>query len=214
MTHLYHIFLIKSITLWNACTSYYTSFKQMLYRSYTDAKHYLHNDHATWIFLPGHTLPLPRSFISNLDTYSWQYNTSTNQLTHTEDPKNSKDPKSYSFSWLSVTLVVSYQGTHEYDMDPFLESFRVHTDSHPPTLHMVFMAWCAKHSLWFPENSNVMMRVIDHLGNDMTLKLPAHNDSITIHHGKLHTSISSGILPYDEAYPIIRPTTPSTSQEN
>jgi len=210
MTHLYHIFLIKSLTLWNACTSYYTSFKQMLYRTYTDAKHYLHNDHAIWIFLPGHTLPLPRYSISNINTHSWQYDTSTKQLTHTQD---SKDPKSYSFSWLSATLVISHQGTHEYDMDPFLESFRVYTN-HPPTLHMVFMAWCAQHSLWFPKNCNVTIRAIDHLGNDMTLHLPAHNDSITIHHGKLHASISSEILPYDEAYPVIRPCALSTSQEN
>jgi len=210
MTHLYHIFLIKSLTLWNACTSYCTSFKQMISQTYNDAKHYLHNHHAIWIFLSGHTLPLPRSFISNVDTYSWQYDTSTKQLTHTEDIKNTT---SYSFSWLSATLIISHQGTHEYDMDPFLESFRVHTDI-PPTLHMIYMAWCAQHSLWFPANCNITMRVIDHLGNDMTLNVHDHNDSITIHYGKLHTSIPSSMSLYDEAYPMIRPTTLPISQEN
>lgn len=197
LSYLYHIFFIKSITLWNTCTSYYTSLHKMISHTYNDAKHYLNNDHAIWIFLPEYTLPLPRYSISNLPTTCWKYDTSTNQLSY------AKDTTSYSFSWLSVTLVT--QGTHEYDMDPFLESFRVHTDiHHPPTLNMVYMAWCAKHSLWFPKNS-VTMRVIDHQGNDMILKLPAHNDSITIHHGKLHTSIPSPTIPYHETYPMIRP---------
>jgi hypothetical protein len=201
LSYLYHIFLIKSITLWNICTSYYTSLQQTLSRTYNDAKHYLNNHHAIWFFLPGHTLPLPRYCISNLSTSFWKYDTTTKQLSC-----DIKDPISYSFSWLSVTLVITHQGTHEYDMDPFLESFRVHTDIyHPPTLHMLFMAWCAQHSLWFPKNSVITMRVIDHLGNDMILNLLDHNDSITIHSGKLHTSISSGILPY-ETYPMIRPT--------
>lgn len=200
LSYLYHIFLIKSLTLWNTCTSYYTSFQQMLFHTYNDAKHYLNNHHAIWVFLPGHTLPLPRYSISNLSTNSWKYDTTTNQLSY-----DTTNAASYSFSWLSVTLIITHQGTHEYDMDPFLESFRVHTDiHHPPTLHMVFMTWCAKHSLWFPKNSDITMRVIDHLGNDMTLNLHDHNNSISIHLGKLHTSIPSGILPY-ETYPMIRP---------
>ena len=201
LSYLYHIFLIKGLTLWNTCTSYYTSLHKTLSRTYNDVKHYLNNDHAIWVFLPGHTLPLPRYCISNLSTTSWKYDTSTNQLTY-----HTKEPISYSFSWLSVTLVT--RGKHEYDMDPFLESFTVHTDiHHPPTLTMVYMAWCAQHSLWFPKNS-ITMRVIDHLGNDITLKLPTHNDSITIHHGKLYTSIPSPNIPY-ETYPVIRPITPS-----
>jgi len=200
LSYLYHIFIIKGLTLWNTCTSYYTSLHKMLSHTYNDAKHYLNNDHVIWVFLPGHTLPLPRYSISNLPTTCWKYDTSTNQLYHT------KGTVSYSFSWLSVTLV--NEGTREYDMDPFLESFTVHTDiHHPPTLTMVYMAWCAKHSLWFPKNS-ITMRVIDHLGNDITLKLPTHNDSITIHHGKLYTSIPSPNISY-ETYPVIRPTTPS-----
>ena len=204
LSHLYRIFLIKSITLWNTCSSYYTSFQQTLFHTYNDVNHYLNNHHTIWIFLLGHTLPLPRYCISNLPTNYWKYDQTTNQLCYTTNAT------SYSFSWLSVTLVVTHQGTHEYDMDPFLESFSVHTDIyHPPTLYMVYMAWCAKHSLWFPKNSIITMRVIDHLGNDIILHLPTHNDSITIHYGKLHTSIPSGMLPCDETYPIIRPTTPS-----
>ena len=199
LSYLYHIFLIKSLTLWNTCSSYYTSFQQMLSHTYNDAKHYLNNHHAIWVFLPGHTLPLPRYSISNLPTTSWKYDTSTNQLSYTANTT------SYSFSWLSVTLVITHQETHEYDMDPFLESFRVHTDiHHPPTLNMVYMAWCAQHSLWFPKN-NITMRVIDHQGNDMTLNLLDHNNSITIHHGKLYTSIPSPNMPYHETYPMIRP---------
>ena len=203
LSYLYHIFLIKSVTLWNTCTSYYTSVKQTLFHTYSDAKHYLNNHHAIWVFLPGYTLPLPRYCISNLPTSSWKYDQSTNQLYYAKDTKIGYNPTSYSFSWLSVKLVVT-QGTHEYDMDPFLESFRVHTDIHPPTLNMVYMAWCAKHSLWFPKN-NITMHVIDHLGNDMILNPLIHNDSITIQCGKLHTSIPSGVLPYDEGYPMIRP---------
>ena len=207
LSYLYHIFLIKSLTLWNTCSSSYSSLQQTLSRTYNDAKNYLNNHHAIWIFLPGHTLPLPRYSISNLSPHSWKYDTSTKQLSYSA--QGQMNLASYSFSWLSVTLIIAHQGTHEYDMDPFLESFRVHTDIHHlPTLNMVFMAWCAQHSLWFPKNSVVTMRVIDHLGNDMTLNLLDHNHSITIHHGKLYTSIPSGILPY-ETYPMIRPTTPS-----
>ena len=165
--------------------TYFSSLKQYIYHTYEHIKQCLfHYNYSLWIFLPGHSLPLPLSVISNPGP-DWNYDTRTNQLIYPCATVKEK----YILSVLSAKLLVTKSGeTKEYDMDPFLETFSVYTDSQsPPTLNMMVLSWCAHHKLWFSSDYIVDMEYIDHLGNFIKINL-AHHPLITIQQRKLYIS--------------------------
>jgi hypothetical protein len=94
-------------------------------------------------------------------------------------------------SVLSAKLLITEsvtEETKEYDMDPFLETFCVYTNvSSPPTLHMIFMSWCAYHKLWFPADYPIHIEYIDHMGDFIKVNL-ATNPTIRIQQHKLYIS--------------------------
>ena len=187
---MYQNIMLKGLSLFNKCAYYFSSIKEYLYHTYEHIKQCLTNyDYSFWIFLPGHSLPLPLSLIKNPITYYWKYDTYTNQLIH----HSTKPLQPYVLSILSAKLRVTASTpgeTKEYDMDPFLETFRVHTDAYPPTLKMILMSWCAQHKIWFPANCPIHMEYIDHLGNFINVNL-ADEPIITIQQNKLYISCSS-----------------------
>ena len=108
--------------------------------SYHDARH--------WVFLEGHTLPLPRSHAMTTPA-EWHY--ANHQLIgRTQGPL-------LRMGWLSAKVVVE---DNEYEMDTFLADFRV--QGIPPLTH-VFLAWCAETRRWFPPGS-ATLHVIDEEG--------------------------------------------------
>jgi hypothetical protein len=184
---MYQNIMRKGLILFNKCANYFSFVKQYIYHTYENIKQSLCNyDHSLWVFLPGHSLPLPLSVISNPSDY-WKYDTHANQLIHYSTMPLTK----YILSLLSAKLLIteSVDGKiKEYDMDPFLETFSVHTvPESPPSMNMIFMAWCAHHKLWFPADCPIYMEYIDHLGNFIKVNL-ADNPIIHIQQHKLYIS--------------------------
>jgi hypothetical protein len=169
---MYQNIMLKGLSLFNKCTHYFSCAKQYVYHTYECAKQYIWNyDYSLWIFLSGHSLPLPASVISNRVAYNWKYNTYSNQLIYSTTNPLEK----YVLSVLSAKLLIKkteHGETKEYDLDPFLEKFCVLSDSqHPPNLKMILMCWCAYHKIWFSTNESVSMEYIDHLGNFITIHI-------------------------------------------
>ena len=176
---MYQNIVRKGLLLFN----YVSSVKQYFYHGYEHVKQCLFNyDYSLWIFLSGHSLPLPLSVISN-PVYDWKYDTYTTQLIrHTTAVK-----EKYILSVLSAKLLITHNGeTKEYDMDPFLETFSVYTDAlSPPTLNMIVLSWCAHHNIWFPADYDIHMEYFDHLGNFIKVQL-TEKTLLTIQQRKLY----------------------------
>jgi len=188
-TIMYQTIMLKGLSLFNKCAYYFSSIKQYAYHKYEHMKQCLSNyDYSLWMFLPGHTLPLPLSVISNPAPH-WKYDTRSNQLIC---PTTTLQEK-YVLSLLSAKLVIAQVEDgekKEYDMDPFLETFSVYTtSSSPPTLHMIVMSWCAYHKLWFPADYHIHMEYFDHVGNFINVNL-ASNPTILIQQHKLYITYS------------------------
>jgi hypothetical protein len=131
-----------------------------------------------WLLLPGHTLPLAlhhvprdqRSDLSHLPV-QWRYQSSRLVFTGLE---NRTIQKAYRLSWLSVKLVLTDPQTgasRTYDIDSFLEGLIVETSSTFPSLHDLYLIWCASVSTWSSSDVQVQFHIINHLGEDQTLRM-------------------------------------------
>lgn len=165
MVHLRTYFLIKLITLWNTVRAWNV-------RGWYDRVCDLFSARA-WLLLPGHTLPLalhhlPRDQRSDLSHLPVQWIYQSSRLVFT----GSETQKAYRLSWLSVKLILTdSQGYRTYDMDPFLEGLVIETSSTFPTLHDLYLAWCASVSTWSSSDIQVQFQIINHLGEDQTLRM-------------------------------------------
>ena len=114
-----------------------------------------------WLFLEGHTLPLPRSHVHPSQKGTWYYE--NHRLT-----QDGRGPL-YRMGWLSAKVVTE---NAEYEIDTFLELFRA--QGIPPLSHL-FLAWCAETHRWFPPGS-VVLHVIDEEGEPCIYRLdqPLH----------------------------------------
>ena len=187
-------FFIKAIQLriWLA-SLYYDTWDQ-LQNLHAHIRSYFQGDHHTWLFITGHTLPLPVSHIKNEINASWKY--SNHALTSLSQPANAV----YKLSWLSARIcVVEQHHEKEYDIDSFLSSFRVHTHgSVVPTLTFLFLSWCAETNQWFRPDCIVQFHIIDHLGQNVMLTLRADNHSLEIREQKIYHRI---VLQHDDDIP-------------
>lgn len=199
---MYQNMIMKSLSLYHACATYFSYVRQYLFHKYEHIKQWFYDyDYSTWIFLDGHNVPLPASLISNQPIYQWKYDAEKNQLLY-----NSKKPlTAYKLSLLSAKLMITqHDRVQEYDLDPFFETFEVHaTTEHPPTLRMMIMAWCVYHKLWFPATYAMNIEYIDHMGNTLIANL-SHDHTITIQQNKLYITPSAPST-YHEVFPAIRP---------
>ena len=168
MVHLRTYFLIKLMTLWNIVRAWNV-------RGWYDRVCDLFST-SGWLLLPGHTLPLAlhhiprdqRSDLSHLPV-QWRYQSSHLVFMGSKDAGQ----KSYRLSWLSVKLILTDpQGSSRtYDMDPFLEGLVIETSSTFPTLHDLYLVWCASVSTWSSSDVQVQFQIINHMGEDQTLRM-------------------------------------------
>lgn len=172
MVHLRTYFLIKLITLWNTVRAWNI-------RAWYDRVCDLFSTRA-WLLLPGHTLPLalhhvPRDQRSDLShiPVQWHYQSSRLVFMGNSDTVGNVQ-KAYRLSWLSVKLVLTDPKTgasRTYDIDSFLEGLVVETSSTFPTLHNLYVIWCASTSTWSSSDVQVQFHIINHLGEDQTLRM-------------------------------------------
>ena len=169
MVHLRTYFLIKLMTLWNTVRAWNV-------RAWYDRALNLFST-PTWLLLPGHTLPLAlhhvardqRGDLSSLPV-RWLYRSS-----HLVFVGNTDLQKTYRLSWLSVKLVLSDPASttipRTYDIDSFLEGLVIETSTAFPTLHDLYLLWCASTSTWSSSDVHVQFHIINHMGEEQCLRM-------------------------------------------
>jgi len=174
-------FYIKAIQLWNWTTAVYQQSYSHLSTYYDDVKNVLNGTNKSWVFIQGHTLPLPVSHVKNTICSSWKYSN------YTLTPCTQLSDTTYKLSWLSARItVIDQSDVYEYDIDSFLHSFRLHTNQLVPTLTMLFLTWCAEKNQWFRPGCIVQFHIITHEGKEEMLTLQADNHSLILRDGKIY----------------------------
>ena len=161
MSRLY--FLSKAMMVWNIVREQSIRGWNGTKNIYRHIRTYYDGASDTWLFVPNHTLPLNASHISNTIHATWKY---SNYQMHLLPHSSSGACK---LSWLSLSIMIDGE---EYEAETFLENFRLHTSDHQlsvPTLHMLFLAWCAQTKQWFSRTADVQFHVIDHNGEQQIL---------------------------------------------
>jgi len=144
--------------------------------------------HKKWLLIDDHSLPLLLAYTPSPIQASWMYDEHTSTLTYCKDIVPTHP---CTLSWLStkITVVIQDKAT-DYDMDPFLEKFRILTDpSVAPPLRTIFLSWCAHTRNWFPPNGIVQFHIIDHEGQERMLSLHVDNTCLEIRNSKLYDKL-------------------------
>ncbi len=178
-------FLTKSMQLWNWMTDTCQRVHTQLIEAYHYARTYYNGATRTWVFIQGHSLPLPISHIKNKVSPTWVY--SDHMLTSIRQPADNI----CKLSWLSAKLtIVNQQSEIEYDIDSFLSAFRLYAHGNVvPTLTYLFLCWCAQTNQWFPSDTIVQFHVIDHNGEEQMLSLGADNYCLIIRDQKVYHQV-------------------------
>jgi len=169
-------FYTKALQLWNWVSEAYGSFQNHINDIQQYTYSYSKGLDKTWVFMRGHTLPLPLSHIKNDIHANWKYSNYT--LTSLAKPTT----MTCKLSWLSAKIVViNCREEKEFDIDSFLSEFRLHTcEDHTPTLTFLFLSWCAQMNQWFQHDSIVQFHVIDHNGEEQMLTIGTDNRCLVI----------------------------------
>ena len=143
--------------------------------------------HKKWLLIDNHSLPLLLAYTPSPIEASWMYDESTSTLTYCKDIPTHP----CTLSWLSTKItVVNQDKATDYDMDPFLEKFRILTEpSIAPPLRAIFLSWCAHTRNWFPPNSIIQFHIIDHEGQERMLSLNVDNKCLKIRDSKLYDKL-------------------------
>ena len=170
------LFLVKMMTAWNWIRDFYINTTIRTTRFCEYMKAYFKNQHDTWLFIPGHTLPLPVSNLRNEVNGSWIYDNSNFTLMSCTKSSTINVCK---FSWLSglirITDPLVRDIVNEYNIDTFLENLRIHMDGTLcPTLDIIYMAWCAHNKHWFSYNCKIEFKVITELGDEQIIPINSH----------------------------------------
>lgn len=187
MTSYSTFIIIKLMTIWNYLVELYSNTKEKSHNFYYYIKDYCYGYNDTWLFVPGHTLPLSLNNLNNTVYSTWLYDNYDTSLTiNTNNIKLNK----YKFSWLSAKIVIykeeSDKSGIEYEIDNFIDKFSLNTiDDIVPSLYMFFMCWCAYTKHWFSPDDIVEFHIIDNMGEDIILNLNNHNDSLCIKRNKI-----------------------------
>ena len=190
-------FFIKALSLWNHCSERIYETKQYIIQFYKYVQAYFYEHHRTWLFIDGHSLPLPQSHILHPVNASWTY--SSHRLTSVSSPS-----EPHRLSWLSAKLVVIHpKEEQEIELDNFIETFRL--CGTVPTLSMVFLCWCAETRHWFRPDSIIQFHIITHEGDEQMLSLRVDNNCLYLQDGKIyHRYVTQKnqdyIIPNDYAY--------------
>ena len=197
MSQLKTYFFVKCLTLWVYIKEFFLSlyFRFKNFSEYFSA--YFQNKHVTWLIIPYHTLPMCLANVSNKITSSWIYYSHYNTLFY----NGSIEMDDYiettnKFSWLSVKIVIitptdDGEFRAEYDIDPFLNQFRICTiGTECPSLHTIFLAWCIYTKQWFHMLDKVQFHIIDYMGEERILLVEGHNYCLTIRDNKIYDIVN------------------------
>jgi hypothetical protein len=182
-------FLTKAMQLWNWATDTYQHIRTQLAEVYHHARVYYCGLTRTWVFIHGHSLPLPISHIKNKVNPTWIY--SNHLLTSVYQPADT----TCKLSWLSAKIIVVHKdGETEYDIDSFLSAFRLYAHKNvAPSLTQFFLCWCAQTNQWFPADTIVQFHVIDHQGEEQILTLGVDNHCFVIREQKVYHQVAKRI---------------------
>lgn len=185
-------FFIKAMNIWNCIRDVYINSFIRITRFYEYIKAYFKNHHDTWLFIPGHTLPLPVSTLYNNVKGSWIYDNFENTLTYNTDLTN--NICKFTFSWLSASIIIKdpliNNTVIEYTIDNFLEKLNIYTlPDTCPTLTIIYMAWCAHNKHWFNNNCHIGFKVITELGDEEIFNINDINLKLNIRSGKIFSVI-------------------------
>lgn len=165
---------IKFMTLWNNIHLLYNNTTHSCSRIFNYMKDYYYGYNDVWLFVTGHTFPISLNNVSNNIAISWVYDNYDNTLTFATS-NNIK----CKISWLSCIIKID---DNKYEIDDFIEKLSINMDRDPPSLHVLFMSWCAYKKQWF-NTDNISFNVIDHMGNNTILNL---NNKFIIQNNKLY----------------------------
>jgi hypothetical protein len=140
--------------------------------------------HKKWLLIDDHSLPLLLAHTTVPIQASWMYDEYTSTLTYCKDTPTHP----CTLSWLSTKITVVIQDKEtDYDMDPFMEKFRILTEpSVAPPLRAIFLSWCAHTRNWFPPHAIIQFHIIDHEGQERMLSLHVDNNCLEIRNSKLY----------------------------
>jgi hypothetical protein len=193
MANLRLLFIIKAMTVWNWLRDFYINTTIRTVRFYEYITAYFKNHHDTWLFIPGHTLPLPVSNLKNEVSGSWIYDNSDYTLTYC----NESTIKQYcKFSWLSTSVKITDPllggVSTEYNIDDFIGNLRIYTNNDEcPTLSTLFLVWCAHNKHWFNNNCRVEFKAINEMGDEDILNAKATNIRLQIRRNKIYSVIDA-----------------------
>ena len=184
--------IIKLMTLWNILYDFYNNTVHHTINFYEYIKDYFQGINDVWLFIPNHSIPISLNNVYNLVEANWIYSKSNNSLNLNTVSENKLSCK---FSWLSAKINITDCITHkvtEYDIDNFLESFRINTkDKFLPSLYIIFMAWCAHNKFWFKADDTVEFEIINDMGDSMVLNIDENNYTLNIKLNKIYVIIDS-----------------------
>jgi hypothetical protein len=196
------------LVFWTYLSALFSKIPKNVSNFYYYVKDYFHGHNDTWLFVPGHTAPMPISNIFNDIRYNWVYDNPRRTLhfidnvaTNASVQMNATNTREHKLSWLStklrVTSATNQDETFTYDLDEFISELTIVTvPDNIPTLSQIFMCWCAYSRNWFNMNDNVEFVIFNELGEEVTLPLKDYNNNILrARRNKLYVhNISSIIL--------------------
>lgn len=189
MTSFKTLLIIKLMTLWNYLNDTFERISNKIRNFYLYIKDYFSGHHDKWIFMTGHTIPLPMNTLNNAVVIDWIYDNNTCTLVNFPNDSNHLVCK---FSWLSAKLRVFKSNRKnadviEYKLDEFIDKFRlITTEKELPTLYDILMAWCAYSKHWLSASDYIEFSIIDDEGNEDIINLENHNDCLEIKHHKIY----------------------------
>lgn len=194
--------IVRLLTLWNYLHNLYTDYKKECTYFYKYIKNYFLGYHDMWVWQPHTTYPISLDKVDNDIIYtSWFYNNHTKILYYYgNDTDNEILCK---FSWLSASIrIVDYNvspfKTYEFNIDDFIENFRIKTvTSDVPSLITIFLTWCIHNKHWFSGSSFVEFQIIDEFGDLVKINLCDHNGCLEIKENKIRAVVHDSIKNLD-----------------
>ncbi len=187
MVALRTLLIVKLLTLWNYIRDTTNALYEKCFNFFYYIKDYLHGHHDTWLFIPGHTVPVSLSNLYNMVHVNWIYDNFDKSLTL--GGVDNIDTHS-TFSWLSAKIRVIHfdnpDSAYDYDIDDFLQNFTVHTKQNiAPSLYEVFLCWCTHTKHWFKTNDIIEFHIIDDMADEIIVSLDDVTRSLTIRNNKI-----------------------------
>jgi hypothetical protein len=187
------LLLVKLLTIWNYLQETTHSAWEKAVNFFYYMMDYFHGHHDTWLFIPGHTVPLSLNNLYNMVHVNWIYNNfdTSLKLGGVQDHEICA-----AVSWLSAKIRVIHfdkpDEAYDYDIDDFLSKLRVHTISDiTPTFYEVFLCWCTHTKHWFKTNDIIEFHIIDDMADELVIGLDDMSRILTIRNKKLYVETKS-----------------------